>query len=327
MAEKKKGFRAGIYAIIVGVVLAVVLTAMTIFAFTTRYTGFKTDKVAQQYVDTIVQTGDGYNAYKNTLLSQNKKLKYGDFIRRGYMVAYKNDGDDVKQAEFVGTGSEEEQKAIDSVYNTMYDYYVELVKTVGWDDYDTFFNSYFAKLKEVRKAVYGDDFLDYEYMFGALEANVDSYGESLRGAEEVLAADGKTVVREAFDGKYAELFGKDYKLTSSVSECKELSEDEKKIYIDGFKERITPIAESGEAKADVFKLTDTEDETPKQDMIDVFSKLDCSESIGAVAKATVEVKDQNGKTVATQQLYVVKIDSGWYVDNTNIDTSALYLAK
>ncbi len=322
MAEKKKGFRAGLYAVIVGVILAVVLTAMTIFAFTTRYTGFKPDKVARQYVDTIVQTGDGYNAYKNTLVSKNQK--YGNFIVNAYMAPYVNDGEDVKQADFVGTGSAEEQEAIDKVYNTMYDYYVDLVKNIGWDDYDTFFNSYFSKLKEIRHGVYGDDYLDTEYMFGALEANVDTYGESLTGAEETLADDGKTVVKEAFDGKYAELFGKDYKLTAEVTECKELNHDESVAYIQEYAARITDVATLDANELSESGLTDDE---AKKNMTEAFAKLDCSELISNVAEATVEVKDQNGKTVATQKVYVVKIDSGWYVDNTNIDTSGLYLAK
>ena len=66
MAEtkEKKGFNAALYAVIAGIVVAVLLALITIFAFTTRYTGFSAEKVAQAYVDTIVQTGDGYNAYK-----------------------------------------------------------------------------------------------------------------------------------------------------------------------------------------------------------------------------------------------------------------------
>lgn len=327
MADNKKGFRAGFYAVVVAVVLAVVLTAMTIFAFTTRYTGFKPDKVAKQYVDTIVQSGDGYNAYKNTLLSRNKKIKYGDFIRRGYMAPYVNDGEDVKQADFVGKGNEKEQQAIDKVYKIMYDYYTNLVSQYGWDNYDAIFSRYFAKLREVRHNVYGDDFMDYEFMFGAFEANVTTYGESLTGADEVLGADGKTVIRKAFDGKYQEKYGKDYKLTCEVKSCDVLSDKDAKAYIDGFKARITPVAQSGQAKAESFKLQDTDDATPKSDMIDVFAKLDCTEEIESAAKAVVEVKDQNGNAVATQELFLVKIGSCWYVDNTNINTSGLYLAK
>lgn len=320
MANKEKEFRAGLYAVIVGVVLAVVLAGLTVFAYTTRYTAFSPEKVAVQYADTIVQTGDGYNAYKNTLLSENQKLKYGDFIRRAYMVAFRNDGEEIKQADFVGTGSAEEQKAIDTVYNTMYDYYTELIKTVGWDDYETFFMSYFSKLKEVRHEVYGDDYLDYEYMFGALEANVDAYGESLRGNEEVLAADNKTVLKEAKDGKYQEMFGKDYKLTATVKSCDEITNEDLSAYIDGFEERIAPIAQSGEAKAATFSLG----EEATADMVDAYAKLNCADRIDGAAEAEVEIKDQNGNTVTTVKIYLVKIGKSWYVDNTNTPTSVLY---
>mgnify|MGYP001494858272 CR=1 FL=1 len=60
MAEtkEKKGFNAALYAVVAGIVVAVALVLITIFAFTTRYTGFSNEKVAQAYVDTIVQTGD-----------------------------------------------------------------------------------------------------------------------------------------------------------------------------------------------------------------------------------------------------------------------------
>ena len=329
MAEtkNKKGMKTGVYAVVVSLVLAVVLTVLTIFAFATRYTAFSPEKVAQTYVDTIVQTGDGYNAYKNTLVSQNKKLKYGDFIRRAYMSPYVNEkdaaGKEVPQADFVGTGSEEEQKAIDTVYNTMYDYFLELLATYGFDNYDAMFDNYFAKLAEVRHAVYGDDFMNTDYMFGAFEANVTTYGESLTGVEETLAADEKTVLREAQTGAYQTMFGEDYTLTATVTSCETLSAEETKAYADAFRERIAPIASSGEAKADRFGLQDD----AKSDMVSAFEKLDCAADITSVAKAEVEVTLGDGTVVATQEVFVVQIGNSWYVDNTNIDTSALYLAK
>ena len=88
MAEtkEKKGFNAALYAVVAGIVVAVALVLITIFAFTTRYTGFSNEKVAQAYVDTIVQTGDGYNAYKNTLVSKNQK--FGKFVTNAYMCPY-----------------------------------------------------------------------------------------------------------------------------------------------------------------------------------------------------------------------------------------------
>lgn len=321
----KKEFKAGAYAVISGVIVAVILVALTIFAFTTRYTAFKPEKVAQTYVDTIVQSGDGYNAYKNTLVSKNQK--YGNFIINAYMLPYVNDGDDVKQADFVGTGNEDEAHAIDTVYETMYDYYVELVNQYGYDDYDSIYTNYFAKLSELRKEVYGDEYMDTDFMFGAFESNVSTYGNSLKGTEETLAADGKTVLQEASVGKYQEMFGEDYKLTAAVTECTALTEDEVKAYVAEYKERITPVAQSGEEKADAFGLADTEDSTPKSDMISAYEKLDCSDDITAVDKCTVQVTLADGTVVATQELFVVQIGNSWYVDNTNIDTSALYLAK
>lgn len=333
MAEtkNKKGFRAGVYAVIVIVVLAVVLTSLTLFAYTTRYTAFAPDKVAVQYVDTIVQTGDGYNAYKNTLVSENKKMKYGDFIRRAYMRPYVNEkdasGKEVPQAAFVGTGSKQEQEAIDKVYNTMYDYYAELVKTNGWDNYDAIFDNYFKKLVEVRKAVYGDDFMDYEFMFGAFEANVATYGENLAGVEEQLAADNKTVLREAKDGQYQTLFGKDYKLTATVKSCDQMNEADTKTYVQAFRERIAPVVQAGKEKAEKSGLQDTDKDTPKSDMIGAYERLDCADEITGAAKAVVEVRDQNDATVATQEVYLVKVGKSWYVDNTNVDTAGLYLAK
>lgn len=325
MAEtkEKKGFNAALYAVVAGVVVAVVLVLITIFAFTTRYTGFSADKVAQAYVDTIVQTGDGYNAYKNTLVSKNQK--FGKFVTNAYMLPYINE--DAEKASFVGTGTDEEIKKTDEVYDTMYDYYVELVQKYGLDNIDAVFNDYFAKLSEVRKAVYGDEYMDTDFMFSVFESNVSNYGKSLTGTEEELGADGKTVVQEASTGKYQEMFGKDYKFTATVKESVELNDADKDAYIAQYKERITPIVASGEAKADSFALKDEEKSTPKSDMIGAFEKLDCSNDISSVAKCTVDVTLADGKSVATQEVFVVKIGNTWYVDNTNIDTSALYLAK
>lgn len=318
---KTKEFKAGLYAVVSGVLVAAVLVVITIFAFTTRYTAFSPEKVAQTYVDTIVQTGDGYNAYKNTLVSKN--AKYGDFIRDAYMQPYYNNGDDVKQADFVGSGSNEEAAAIDEVYSTMYDYYVELINTYGLDNYDAVYSNYFAKLAEVRKAVYGDEYMDDEFMFGAFESNVSQYGRSLTGTEEQIAQDGKTVIQEKTIGEYQTMFAEDYKLTSTVKDCTALTDDEIKTYVDEYSARIADFAKSGEAKANEFGLADE----AKTNMVDAFAGLDHSQEITAVDKCTVEVTLADGTVVATQEVYVVQIGNSWYVDETNINTSALYLAK
>ena len=326
MAEtkEKKGFNAALYAVIAGVVVAVALVLITIFAFTTRYTGFSADKVAQAYVDTIVQTGDGYNAYKNTLVSKNQK--FGNFVSNAYMLPYINE--DAEKASFVGTGTDEEIAKTDEVYDTMYDYYVELLQKYGLDDIDAVFNDYFAKLSEVRKEVFGDEYMDTDFMFSVFESNVSNYGKSLTGTEEELGADDKTVIQKATTGKYQEMFGKDYKFTATVKNSTQLNDSEKDAYIKEYKERIAPVAASGEAKADKFGLKDTDKKhTQKSDMVSAFEKLDCSDDISAVTKCDVDVTLADGTVVATQQVYVVKIGNTWYVDNTNVDTSGLYLAK
>lgn len=326
MAEtkEKKGFNAALYAVVAGVVVAVVLVLITIFAFTTRYTGFSADKVTQAYVDTIVQTGDGYNAYKNTLVSKNQK--FGNFVINAYMLPYINE--DAKKASFVGTGTDEEIAKTDEVYDTMYDYYVELLQKYGLDNIDAVFNDYFAKLSEVRKEVFGDEYMDTDFMFSVFESNVSNYGKSLTGTEKELGADDKTVIQEATTGKYQKMFGKDYKFTATVKESTPLSDSEKDAYVKEYKDRIAPVAASGEAKAEKFGLKDTDKKhTPKSDMVGAFEKLDCSNDISAVTKCNVDVTLADGMVVASQQVYVVKIGKTWYVDNTNVDTSGLYLAK
>lgn len=340
---KNKEFKAGLYAVVAGVAVAAVLVVITIFAFTTRYTAFAPEKVAQAYVDTIAQTGDGYNAYKNTLVSKN--AKFGDFIRDAYMSPYYNNGDDVKQADFVGTGLDEEAQAIDKVYSTMYDYYVELIKTYGLDNYDAVFSNYFAKLAEVRKDVYGDEYMDDEFMFGAFESNVSAYGQSLTGTKRTFASDDKTIIQEESTGVYQTMFGKEqdvevdvldektqkkktvtekqlvYKFTTTVRDCTELSADEAKAYVDEYSQRIKDVVSKGEAKAAAL------DGDAAESMKTAFSELDNSDVIEGVAKCNVEVALEDGTVVVTQEVYVVQIGNSWYVDDTNVDTSGLYLAK
>lgn len=323
MANKeKKGFRPGLYGVVSGVVIAAVLVIMTIFAFTTRYTAFSPEKVAQAYTDSVVQTADGYNSQKVTLIAKNQK--HGNFIINAYMKPYINDGDDIKKADFVGTGTDEELKAIDTVYNTMYDVYVSLLSQYGYDNYDALYSNYFKALSETRKAVYGDEYMDTEYMFGAFESNVNTYAEYVAGAPEKLAADGKTVIKPAQSGAYEDIFGKDYKLTCQTVETKALSSDEVTAYLSDYESRIKPVVDGAEAKADAFGLTDTDDKAFKSDFVNAYANLDSSKDINAVDECTVEVKDQNGNVVASQKLYIVQIGKSWYVDNTNCDTSGLY---
>lgn len=355
--KEKKGFRAGLYGVIAGVVVAVVLVVLTIFAFTTRYTAFSPEKVAVAYTDGIVQTGDGYNAYKQTLVSKNQK--FGSFVINAYMAPYVNE--DAEKSKIIGSGTKEEAELLDCVYNTMYDYYIELLNKYGMDDYDSVFSDYFAKLKDVRVKVIGDEYMDTEFMFGVFESNVDTYGKSLTGCARVFASDNKTITQEQTIGKYQEMFGdmqevevdalvdgkkqtvKEeqpvYKLTTKVVETKALEGDELDTYIADYKERVAPIINVAKTRAEEFGLENTtkekkilfikktENVNTKDDYIAAYEKLDCSQDINAVSQCTLEVKNQRDEIVATQTVYVVRIGNSWYVDNTNVNTTGLYLAK
>ena len=326
MAEtkEKKGFRPVLYAIFSGVIVAVILVLLTIFAVTTRY------------VDTIVQNGDGYNAYKNTLVSKNQK--YGDFIIDAYMAPYVNDGDDAKKADFVGTGNAEEDEKSNLLYNTMFDYYVQLVDQYGLDNYDAFYKAYFAMLKDKRAEIYGDDYMDTEFMFSVFESNVGTYGQLLTGTKEKIADDKVTILVPETTGIYQQIFGNDYKLTAEVVDEKELSGDEYTKYIADYTDRIANVAneEIATAQADAFKLEDTKyekkilfikkeaEKNTKTNYINAYKNLDFSKDISAVTQCTVSVKANGKDEVAKVTVYVVKIGNSWYVDNTNTDTSALY---
>ena len=320
MTKSKKGFNTGLYGVIAGILVAAILVGMTVFAFTTRYNAFSPEKVAQSYADTIVQTGDGYNALKVSLVSKNQK--FGNFVINAYMAPYVNDNSGKKKGEKkieqnkeIGTGSKKEAKLLDTVY----DYYDELMKTVGLQNYDEFYSLYFAKLKEVRVAVLQDDYMDTNFMFSVFESNVQTYANKLTGTKKVLADDKKTVIQKASTGAYQKLYGKKYKLTTTVTDTKELSADEVEAYVKGYKDRVVPIIQKSEAVADT--LNDKKSEAMKS----AFENLNVADSIEAVDECTVEVTNQNGDVVANTKVYVVKIGNSWYVDNSNTDTAPLYI--
>lgn len=303
MEKKEKGFNLKLYAVIAFFAVLSALVLITVFTFKSKYTAYHPEAVARTYVDTIVQTADGYNAYKNTLVS--KSQKYGDFIREYYMnpVIYRDTayqpGDDIKDCGYKGFNDKsymgEKTKNDDGtlqgqVIDTMYDCYAELVRN-GWDDYDTIFTEYFAKLVEVRKAVFGDEYMTDEIMFTALESNVLTYGKSLTGTEDVF--DENTGLQTSFKsvGAYQTAYGEDYKLTAAVKAEKEMDSAAYKASLPA-----ETLATYGVQAAD----------------------------IGAVKCYTVAVSTEDGKEVAQADIVVAQIQNSWYVDNTATDTSALY---
>ncbi len=301
MAKQEKTFNVKLYALVAFFAVAAALTLMVVFTFQSKYTAYHPEEVARVYADTVAQTGDGYNAYKNSLLSVRQK--YGDFIRENYMypVIYREAGytpgdktDELKglnDEALMGEKSKNDNGTLQGqVIDTMYDYYVQLVEN-GWDDYDTIFTKYFDKLQEVRQEVFGDTYMTDEIMFTALESNVTTYGESLTGTEDEFDENTKEQIRFKSIGAYETAYGENYKFTTRVK-------SENEVDLASYKQAL-----------DANKLA---------------TYGVSADEIGAVKSYTVEVQTADGKTVAETDVTVVQIKNTWYVDNTATDTAVLY---
>lgn len=297
MAKNKteKEFNFKLYAVVVFFAVLISLVAIVYTTFTSRYIAFDSRKVAETYVDTIVQTGDGYNAYKLSLLSKNGK--YGDFIRKQYMYPLIEKG--AKDEEITGFNhdSYKGEKTLNDdgslqgkLIDTMYPFYEKLIAENGWDNYDLIFTSYFDKLIEERKAIFGDDYMSDEVMFTALEANVRTYGEKLTGTEDEFDENTGLQTSVKSEGLYEKAFGEDYRITT-VSEG---------VSVHAALEPY--LAEASEKDFEMYGIS-------KDDISD-------HEQLG------IEVVC--GEKRATVNITVVKIGKSWYVDPSCSDTSELY---
>lgn len=317
MANKNKEFNYGLYAVISFVLVAAILATTTVFTFKNKYLAFSPEKIAVNYVDAVAQKGDGYNAYKYALAS--KGAKYGDFIRENYIypVIYPNyaadgskeNGLDADEHKSDATKNDDGTLA-GQVTDTMFAYYVELMQTVTWDNYDEFFTKYMAKLVETRAAVFGDDYMSDEVFFTTLEANVATFGDKLTGTDTEYAADGKTILKEASVGLYQTLYG-----TEQLAEV---------VGADGELEEVTKL---------VYKLTTTAGETKELDLdaykatldADVLATYDVSvDEITAASSVEVTVATEDGTVIATVNVVAAQIGSTWYVDSFSTDLSSIY---
>lgn len=303
MAVKTKEFNTKLYAVIVFFLVAAILATVTVVTYRNKYNGFSPEKIAVAYAEAIVERGDGYNAYKNTIVSKN--YKYGDYIREYYMypVIYAESGykpgDDTDGMKGLNDESYMSDKTKNDdgslagkVIDTMYPYYTQLMEEYnGWDDYDAVFTLYFEELVKVREEVFGDKYMTDEIMFTALEANVSSYGDSLTGTEEEYDENTNIKISDKTIGIYEEAYGEGYKFDYEVVSAKSIDD------LDKYKSTLNKDI-LATYKVSVDDITDAE-----------------------ICTVKVSV---NGKEIATQEITVVKIKSSWYVDNINTDTEALY---
>ncbi len=295
MAEKKKEFNYKLYGIIAVIVTAAALIALTLYAYTSRYTALNPEKIAVSYVDTIVQTGDGYNAYKITLLSKDEK--FGDFIRRYYIYPemyidkYSPDMDAKARKELKGYNNKELKNEADlnddgtlkgKLIETMYPYFEALIEeNNGFDNYDSIFSQYVAKVREIRAQVYGDTYFDDEVFFAAFEGNLSAYAENLTGCEDEFDKNTGVQLKKAKEGAYQKKYGDDYKI---------------EVVSKGVKDAEIPDMSSYKTEAEA-----------------------------AEAKTvTVDVLVNGKPAVENIEITVVKIGHSWYVANNSCNTSDLY---
>lgn len=304
MAKKEKVFNVKLYAVIVVIFVAVFLVITCVAAFTARYSAFHPDETAMLYVDSVVQRGDGYNAYKNTVVSKN--MKFGDFIRRDYIdpIIYRDvetyyPGDETDGLKGYNDDSYKGEKTLsdDGTLNgqlieKMYPVYTDLLSAYGWDNYHKILKAYAEKLILVREEVFGDKYMTDEIFFTALEANVASYGDNLTGTEDLFDENTGVQLSYKTEGVYEKVFGADYKLVTKAVKETDIDISEYKTAID----------------------------------VEAFDSYGIkSDDITAAKRITVDISLADGKHIAQLDVTVVKIGMSWYVDNTKTDTSVLYL--
>lgn len=303
MAKKEKAFNVKLYSVFAVIFTAAFLVVTTVAAYTSRYAAFHPDEMARLYVDSIVQSGDGYNAYKNTLISKN--MKFGDFIRRDYIdpIIYRDvedyyPGDSTDGLKGYNDESYKGEKTLadDGTLNgrlieEMYPVYEELLITYGWDNYHKILKAYSEKLIIVREEVFGDKYMTDEIFFTVFEANVASYGDKLTGTEDVFDENTGVQLSHKSEGVYERMFGADYKIVTKAVDEKDIGIEEYRTGID----------------------------------IETFDAYGiAAEDISAAKIITVEVSLADGQHIARLDVVVARIGMSWYVDNTRTDSSALY---
>ncbi len=290
MANKEKGFNIKIYAVVSFFAVALALLIICVTTFSSRYTAFHPDKVAEGFVNTIVQSADGYNAYKNTLVSKN--MKFGDFIRENYIgPAVNRDGENYSDDSFRGEKTVNDDGTLNGkLIADMYPVYEELLGKYGWDDYDSIFNLYIEELIVTREKIFGDKFFNDEVFFTCFEANVSSYGKMLTGTDEVIDEASGVKLSDKMTGVYETVYGEDYRLTVAA-------------------EKVT------DKDVDAYKST------LNSSLLEAYGvSVDDISAVKAVSCKVTAGED----TVAEGEITVVKIGMSWYVDNLTTDTSSFY---
>lgn len=303
MAKTNKEFKTKTYAVVAFLLVLTFLISVCTVTFKNKYNGFDPEKVAIAFTETIVNRGDGYNAYKNTIVSKDKK--YGDYIRENFMypIIYAqsnytagmdtNGLKGLNDETYMGEKTKTDNGTLaGQVIDRMYPFYLQLVTELnGWDKFNTFFTRYFAELVKVREEIFGDKYMTDEIMFTVLEANVSAYGDELVGTEDVVDENSNVQLSEKNLGVYERKYGENCVFTYEAIKTEDM--------------------ELNEYKSNTDKNT--------------FKNLEINvDDIKEVKVVTVRVKTGDNTVIDAQKVTVVKTGGQWYVDNTKTNTAELY---
>ncbi len=290
MAKKKKLSEIKIILVSLFLVFAIVASIFVI-SQKSKSQSLTPEEVALTFTETITNRGDGYTAYKYTLISKN--YKYEDYVRENFMYpiiygeSHYQSGMDthnlkgLNDKSYMGEKTKNDDGTLtQKLSDRMFPHYMQLMTELnGWDKYNTFYIKYFAKLLKVREDIYGDKYMTEEIMFTVLESNVKTYGDKLAGTED-----------GAF-GLYEKKYGENCTFTYTITETKDIELEEYNKHVD-------------EATFKTYKIS--------------------ADDITEVKGITVNIQVQGETVVNAQKVLVVKAHNKWYVDNTNTNTAKLY---
>lgn len=290
MAKKKKLSEIKIILVSLFLVFAIVASIFVI-SQKSKSQSLTPEEVALTFTETITNRGDGYTAYKYTLISKN--YKYEDYVRENFMYpiiygeSHYQSGMDthnlkgLNDKSYMGEKTKNDDGTLTKkLSDRMFPYYMQLMTELnGWDKYNTFYIKYFAKLLKVREDIYGDKYMTEEIMFTVLESNVKTYGDKLTGT------------KDASFGLYEKKFGENCTFTYTITETKDIELEEYNKHVD-------------EGTFKTYKIS--------------------ADDITEVKGITINIQVQGETVVNAQKVLVVKAGNKWYVDNTNTNTAKLY---
>lgn len=296
MKQENKKFNLT-YAVVSVIAFIVVAAGLITYYYISHFIMFSPEKVAGQYVMNTVE-GDGYDALKYSTMSVNQKM--GDYLREHYINQYvkENDGTAPKLT------AEQEGEKLTAILEKMYPEFVLLNDTVGFENYDELFSTYFEEYVKAHKEIYGNDFISDEDMFTCIEGNLATYIEVQKLQNETLYGNGK---------EYADKY-----LTIGAKT------DEDDPYIAGYHietliNEITIEKDSSKIKAYVDSLSDSQKKAYESfgintDDISAYATVTVRNAVtGEGEKAVID--EQNADFSANPTvLTLIKIGSQWYVD-------------